>query len=70
LDRKFPGVRAQPRELEQLLKALVQQPQQSLAELQAQFPAERADYIELALLWLTKLGVLSCTAPTGAPPAR
>ncbi|MBV2352136.1 glycosyltransferase family 4 protein [Synechococcus sp. HK05] len=66
LDRQFPGLRAQPREVERLVSELVRQPRQSVAELQAHFPSERSEHIALTLVWLAKLGIVACGPP---PPA-
>jgi hypothetical protein len=63
LDRRYPGLRAQPQEIAHLLGLVAQQPMLTVATLQAQFPPDRADYIALTLVWLAKLGVVQCVAP-------
>ncbi len=63
LDRQFPGLRAKPEEIAQLLKRVVQQPMLAVGSLQAHFPPERSDHIALTVVWLVKLGVLDCISP-------
>ncbi len=58
LDRMFPGLRAEPREVGELLRLLKAQPGQSLQELQQTFAPQRSEFIALALVWLAKLGLV------------
>jgi glycosyltransferase involved in cell wall biosynthesis len=59
LDGMFPGVRANPQEVETLLRKLQFQPAFSLRQIQQCYPPERAEFIGLALVWLAKLGVVN-----------
>jgi glycosyltransferase involved in cell wall biosynthesis len=69
LDGMFPGIRANPQEVAQLLASLQATPAQSVRQLQQRFPPQRSEFIALALVWLAKLGLLDWDGPwPDAPP--
>ena len=58
LDRMFPGIRANPQEVAQMLGLLQAQPGLTLQDLQRSFAPQRSEFIALALVWLAKLGLV------------